>query len=177
MKIAGGLLLTVISLIGTNARAAEAESAVPEPQVFVEQAAQASLVEIEAGKLALARSQDPGVRSFAQRMVRDHGKSSSELAQLAGAKGISAPTKLDAGHQAMLDQISSSRAEEFDRSYSEHMKMGHARAVALFEAAMNPPDHAISGFAKKTLPTLREHEQLAEKLPGTPLKGELPGGR
>jgi hypothetical protein len=49
--------------------------------------------------------------------------------------------------------------------------------VALFEAAANSPDPAVSGVAKKTLPTLREHRQLADKLGGANAKTPDVGGR
>lgn len=44
--------------------------------------------------------------------------------------------------------------------------MDHSKAVSLFEAASKTADAEIAGFAKKTLPTLKQHKQLAEKLPG-----------
>ena len=176
MNISMSILLLALAGIQQGAHAAEAESAVPEPSVFVQQAAQTGLTEMEAAKIALARSQDPGIRSFAQRMVKDHGRSNVELATLASAKGIDAPTQLDAEHQAMLDDITAKTGADFDRKYSEHMHMGHTRAVALFEAAANSPDAQVSGFAKKTLPTLREHQKLAEKLPGaTPRTPDVGG--
>lgn len=177
MNISRNILLLALASISNGVHAAEAESVIPEPSIFVQQAAQTGLTEIEAAKVALARSQDPGVRSFAQRMVRDHVKSNAELASLASSKGIDSPKELDAQHQGMLDEITSKTGTDFDRSYSQHMSMGHIKAVALFEAAANSPDPAISGFAKKTLPTLREHQKLAEKLPGETVKGDIPAGR
>lgn len=177
MNISRSILFLALASITPGAHAGEPEDSIPEPTVFVQQAAQTGLTEIEAAKVALARSQDPGIRSFAQRMVKDHGKSNIELATLATEKGIDAPTTLDAEHQAMLDDITSKTGTDFDRSYSEHMHMGHIKAVALFEAAANSPDMAVAGFAKKTLPTLREHKQLAEKLPGASVKGSPAGGR
>src|SRR5690242_12938136 len=177
MNISKSILFLALASINNGAHAAEAESAIPEPTMFVQQAAQTGMTEIEAAKVALARSQDPGIRSFAQRMVKDHAQSNLELADLATTKGISAPTRLDAEHQAMLDDIASKPDKDFDRTYSAHMHMGHTKALALFEAAANSPDAAVSGFAKKTLPTLREHQQLAEKLPGANVKGPSAGGR
>jgi len=177
MNISRSILFLALASITPGAQAGEPEDAIPEPTVFLEQAAQTGLTEIEAAKVALARSQDPGIRSFAQRMVKDHGKNNIELATLATGKGIAAPTKLDAEHQAMLDDITSKTGTDFDRSYAEHMHMGHIKAVALFEAAANSPDMAVSGFAKKALPVLREHKQLAEKLPGASVKGSPAGGR
>ncbi len=149
----------------------------PRRRCSFKQAAQTGLAEIEAAKAALARSQDPGIRSFAQRMVRDHGKANDELATLASSKGIDTPKALDSQHQAMLDEITSKTGADFDRSYSQHMSMGHTRAVALFEAAANSPDAEVSGFARKSLPTLREHQKLAEKLPGKAANGDIPAGR
>jgi putative membrane protein len=166
MNISRSILLLALAGVHSLAQAADAESAVPEPAIFVEQAAQTGLAEIEAAKAALAKSEDPGIRSFAQRMVKDHGQSNVELASLAMNKGITAPDKLDAEHQAMLDEITSKNGKEFDRTYSEHMNMGHSKALALFEAATKSPDPQLAAFAKKTLPTLQEHKQLAEKLPG-----------
>ena len=177
MNISRSILFLALASITPGVQAGEPEDAIPEPTVFVQQAAQTGLTEIEAAKIALARSQDPGIRSFAQRMVKDHGKSNIELAALATEKGIDAPTTLDAEHQAMLDDITSKTGADFDRSYAEHMHMGHIKAVALFEAAANSPDMAVSGFAKKNLPALREHKQLAEKLPGASVKGSPAGGR
>ena len=110
-------------------------------------------------------------------MVADHGRANEELATLARAKGVALPTALDSQHQDTLDQISSRSGVEFDRSYSQHMVMGHTRAVALFEAAANSPDAAVSGFANKTLSMLREHRRLADKLPGNTVKGDIHAGR
>ena len=49
---------------------------------------------------------------------------------------------------------------------SHYMSMDHSKAIALFEDAARTTDADVAGFAKKTLPTLKEHKQLADKLPG-----------
>ena len=56
-------------------------------------------------------------------------------------------------------------AGEFDRQYSKHMNMDHSKALALFESASKSDDPQLAEFAQKTLPTLKEHKQMAEKLP------------
>jgi putative membrane protein len=99
-------------------------------------------------------------------MVTDHGKANQELASLAKSKGIDAPKKLDAEHQAMLGKFKSESGAAFDVEYSQHMNMDHTKAISLFEAASKSSDPDLAGFAKKTLPTLKQHKELAEKLPG-----------
>ena len=49
-------------------------------------------------------------------------------------------------------------------AYAEHMAMDHSKAVALFQAEAASSDPELAGFAKKTLPTLQEHKQLADSL-------------
>lgn len=43
-----------------------------------------NLLEIELGRLALARGQSPDVKAFGLRLVTDHGKAYEELRQIAG---------------------------------------------------------------------------------------------
>lgn len=176
-KVSQSLLCLALASVSSAAIAADAERSAPAPEVFVEKAAQAGLTEIAAAKSALAKSKDPGIRSFAERMVKDHGAANDELSSLARAKGIDVPSTLNAEHKAALDQITSKSGPEFDRVYSQHMNMDHSKAIALFESATKSSDPDLAGFARKTLPTLREHKQLAEKLPGKqPVTGSSAGG-
>jgi putative membrane protein len=138
----------------------------PPPAVFVSKAAQDGMTEVELGKVALDKSKDAKVRAFAQRMVTDHGKANRELAALARQKGIEAPNKLDTEHQDMVKKLESQDGEAFDLEYSRHMNMDHGKAIELFEATTQSSDADLAGFAQKTLPTLKEHKQMASKLPG-----------
>jgi putative membrane protein len=165
MTVSRSLLFLAIAGIATTAAAADAESGVPAPSAFVKMAAQAGMAEVEAGRVALAKSENPEIRSFAERMVNDHGSANLRLASLAKAKGIEAPNKLDAEHQAMIDSLSAKSGAEFDAAYSQHMNMDHTKAIALFEGASKSTDPELAGFARKTLPTLQEHKQLATRLP------------
>lgn len=159
------LLFLAISGVSSAALAAEAEDTPPTPTVFVEKAAQDGMTEVELGKVALDKSKDPVVRNFAQRMVTDHTRANTELAALAKSKGIDAPKKLDAEHQAMVRKMEAHDGATFDAEYSKHMNLDHTKAVSLFEAASKSEDADFASFAKKTLPTLKEHKQLASKLP------------
>jgi putative membrane protein len=155
-----------LAIAGASTAAVAAQSDPPAPKAFVEKAAQDGMTEVELGKVALEKSRNPEVRNFAQRMVTDHGKANSELASLAKQKGIDAPKKLDAQHQAMVKNLKAKDGASFDSEYSHHMNMDHSKAISLFEAVSNSPDKDFAGFARKTLPTLKEHKEMAGKLPG-----------
>ena len=176
MNVSQRLLFLTLAGVSSAAMAAEAESTPPNLTTFVKKAAQDGMTEVEVGTIALSKSQDPAIRGFAQKMVDDHSKANSELAQIAEAKGVAPPKKLDAEHQAMVNSMKDVPAGEFDRQYSKHMNMDHSKAIALFESASKADDPQLAEFAQKTLPTLKEHKRMAEKLPGNMKAGSAPGG-
>lgn len=170
------LLFLALTGVSSAALAANANKAAPDPSEFVKKATQDGMTEVKAAKVALTKSQDPTIRSFAQRMVADHTKAGTELATIAMTKGLEVPSDLDAEHQKMVDALSVKTGSEFDLTYSQHMNMDHSKAIELFESAANSSDADLAGFAKKTLPTLKEHKKLAEKLPGKPSTATSAGG-
>jgi len=160
------LLFLALGGVSSAVMAAEAEDTPPAPTVFVEEAAQDGLTEVELGRVALEKSQNPTVRAFAQRMVADHQKANLELAALARQKGIVVPMQLDSEHMAVVKKLEAQSGKSFDGQYSHHMNMGHMRAISLFESATKSDDPDLAQFAKRMLPTLEEHLQLASQLPG-----------
>jgi putative membrane protein len=136
------------------------------PATFVKKAAQDGLTEVTLGKQAATKAQDPKVKQFAEHMVKDHSKANDELTNLARKKGLEVPSSLDPEHQAIVQKMSGKSGADFDAAYSEEMLKDHKKAVALFEAATKSSDSDLAAFAQKTLPTLKEHEQMAQQLPG-----------
>jgi putative membrane protein len=150
---------------GKMKMAANTEGA--DPGTFVKKAALGGMTEVEASKLAQSKSQDANVKKFAAQMVTDHSKANQELAGIAKGKGLNVPTSLDAEHQAIVKKLSAKSGAEFDSAYSQQMMGDHAKTVALFEGAAKSSDADIAAFAKKTLPTLEGHKEMADGLPGT----------
>ena len=137
-----------------------------DPATFVKKAALGGMTEVELAKTAQGKTQDPSIRKFADRMVKDHSKANAELTSLAKGKGLEVPATLDAEHKAILQKLNAKSGTDFDAAYSEQMMQDHEKTVALFEGATKSSDADLAAFAKKTLPTLKEHEQLADSLPG-----------
>jgi putative membrane protein len=136
------------------------------PQSFATQATVIGKAEIELGQLALQQTQDENVREYAQRMVKDHQAAAAKLQQIAGEESLELPQSLDAEHQALKEKLSELRGAAFDREYAKAMAKGHDQAVALFEAASQAPQMTaeLKKFAAATLPTLKQHMEMAHEL-------------
>ena len=150
-----------------NASGAETEKAMTAgatPSTFVDMAGQDGMAEVGLAKLALKKSSNNDVKQFAQKMEQDHEQANEQLSSIAKSKGLTVPKKLDAKHEALMKSLSAKSGKAFDSAYAEHMAKDHAKSVALFEGAAKSSDPEIAAFAKKTLPTLEEHKQLADNL-------------
>ena len=137
------------------------------PATFVTKAGQDGMTEVALGKLALEKSKSQNVRSFADHMVKDHGKANDELTTIAARKHYDVPKSLDAKHQAVVSEMQAKSGAEFDAAYADHMAMAHNQAIALFKDASGSSDPDLAGFASKTLPTLQEHKKMADALKST----------
>lgn len=157
-------VLTLILWNGMSQGATPATDPEASDQAFVRSANQAGLMEVEASRIAQEVSASEEIRSFAGKMIADHGKASAELEQIAGKKSLSVPGKIDAEQAAKLQALRSKTGADFNAAYAMQMSDDHAAAVALFEAGTRLRDAELAAFAGRTLPVLRMHKQMADEL-------------
>jgi putative membrane protein len=160
-----------------QARPANASSTAPAPsfpqrwldmltaQQFVTDAAMGGMKEVRLSEIALAKTQNAGVKAVAQRMITDHSQANAKLRQLAEQKGLTVPAEntfaaddanwnnpLITGAEPVKDayllktdlaladyqdfrQLKSLSGREFDQAYARDMVMDHENTIIEFEAA------------------------------------------
>jgi putative membrane protein len=127
---------------------------------FYKHAAQGGISEVELGNLALKKSEDPAVKEFAARMVKDHSEANDKLRSVADSKNITLPMKASVGEMATKAKLDVLSGSTFDKSYIKAMVKDHEEDVAEFRReAKSGQDPDAKAFAASTLPTLREHLQ------------------
>jgi putative membrane protein len=138
----------------------------PTTEDFVKQAAISDMFEISSNKLAQEKG-NAAEKSFATMMVTDHTKTTSELKGLVSNGKVKAelPTAIDSSHQSKLDKLKDLSNAEFSSSFDSYQVSAHKDAVSLFERYSKGGENAdLKNWAGKTLPALRHHLELAEKL-------------
>lgn len=136
------------------------------PESFASQAAIIGKAEIELGQIALKNTQDQSVRTYAERMVKDHSAAEKKLEAIAAKENLQLPQSLDPEHAALKTKLQGLKGQDFDRAYVKAMASGHDKAVALFESASQQPQMPaeLKQFAASTLPTLEQHQEMAHSL-------------
>jgi putative membrane protein len=131
----------------------------------------ANQIDINASKLALAKSHNPQVRQFAQQMVDDHGAVQKSVFAL-GAKLHVTPAdsstqdalKKDAAeNEAHLKTLSGA---EFDRAYLDHEVAYHKQVIDAVKTTLipNAKNAELKSALEGAAPMFQGHLEHAEHL-------------
>lgn len=132
---------------------------------FATKAANADMLEIETSKVALKKSKNAEVKKFAQMMVTDHTKTSTELKDWASKTTVTLPTALENLDKGKADNITNADAEGFDDKYLDTVIDVHEDAINAFrDYSENGQEAALKAWTIATLPKLTEHLDAAKAL-------------
>jgi putative membrane protein len=148
-----------------NTDAAAMEKATTDPAAFVKVVASSNMFEIESSNLALEKSQNDQIRSFAQKMIDDHTSAGEKMKSIAQEAGVEVPAEMGETDMKQLNDLQA--ASDFDQAYVAAQVAAHEKAVTLFDGFANKSgEGALRDFAAETLPTLKDHQEMARQLPG-----------
>jgi len=130
---------------------------------FMKEAASGGMMEVELGKMVVAKATNDQVRQFGQSMVTDHSKANDSLKQLAANKGFELPEELDQKHKETMEKLAKLSGREFDCEYMAEMVKDHEKDVESFGSyAENGNDADVKAFAADTLKVLEHHLEMAK---------------
>ena len=134
-------------------------------QLFAREATVGGRAEVEAGKLAARKAQNPSVKDFANHMVNAHSSAGDRLAALVKSDGYSVPNPLDMDHRVEMDQLQKATGKAFDELYIRAQITDHQKSAQLYEWIIdNGQDPRLQSFAMDTLPAVLQHLDSAKKI-------------
>lgn len=125
---------------------------------FLEAAAKSGVKEVAVSEAVLPSLTTPAAQEFARMMVKDHTLANDELKALAANKAVELPPETTDVAKKWTDK----NKDDIDEAYLKEMVSDHKAAVDLFEKGTKADDPDVAAFAQKTLPTLRQHLEMAK---------------
>jgi len=137
----------------------------PKTEDFIKEVAMSDMLEIESAKIA-AQKGNADEKKYAEAMIADHTKTSSELKSLVPADLKAAlPAALDDASQKKLTKLQDAKPEDFAAEYDPMQVSAHKDAVSLFERYAKGGENAkLKNWAGTTLPHLQHHLEMAQTL-------------
>jgi putative membrane protein len=135
---------------------------------FLTQASYGGLAQVDYASLAEQLAVDPAVREHERLMTADYGPANDELADLARALGLTAPSTPDAGRVQTAHALQTLAGPSFDRAYVAVERVELRMQVGLYEAeAAGGHDPRLRDFAERRLPMLMHQRARVEELART----------
>ncbi len=129
----------------------------------------AGVIDVAAGKQALAKSKNATVRAFAQTMVRDHEAVNGQaLALVKKLKVSPAPNAtsaaLSSGADATMKRLAGLEGAAFDRAYAANEAAFHRTVNGALEQQLIPAadNQELKSLLETGLALFREHQTHAE---------------
>jgi putative membrane protein len=135
---------------------------------FMVKAANGGMMEVQLGKWANEHAMSKEVQMFGQHMMEDHQKANDQLKELAMKKMVTLPDSVDNDTKDKIKKLTEKKEKDFDKDYASMMVSDHKDDIKMFEdASNNAKDMDVKNWAASTLPTLRMHLDMAQKMDST----------
>jgi predicted outer membrane protein len=150
---------------GSAANAKKMSAEQREERRFLQEAAAASRFESDASRMALAKSNNPAVRSFAATLINHHASAGAALQQMLRSRGM-APPMLANDQRKTLNRLAKLSGAKFDREYTEEVGLRYQQddLQGYERASLAAHDPMLKAWLTRTLPTLHYHLTTAQRI-------------
>lgn len=144
-------------------------------KMFLRQAAEGGIAEVQLGQLAAQKGGSDDVRAFGQKMVDDHTALNKEIEDLADSVGVMLPKRMNKDSQAKYDKLKGLSGDEFDTEFLTSMVKDHHQDLREFRMeSASTQNEALRDEVVKAQKVIHEHMVMVEGLAKS--KGiEVPG--
>ena len=135
------------------------------PADYVKEAEASDLYERRSSQLMLGSSTDPAVRTYAQRMIRDHARSIAQIRAAAARAGLHPPHARMAALQADdLHKLQLVKGRARDKLYLQEQSASHQQALALHQGyAAHGTSAPLKEAAAQIVPVVQGHMDMLPK--------------
>jgi putative membrane protein len=159
-----GLQLAVAGLAVGMCGAGFAQDTKSADKSFIKDASEGSLAEINFAKLALAKSKDPNVRKFAEKMITDHTKLIDDMKPEAMKYDVK-PSGTPLMDHATYEDLKLKSGTDFDRAYVKAMVKDHDEDLKSFIKEMNSTsDPQLKAVVEKGEKIVRGHLEMIDNI-------------
>jgi putative membrane protein len=134
-------------------------------RVFVKNAMEGGMAEVQLGQLTLQKSNNDQVKQFAQHMIDDHTKLNEEMKPVAQQLGVDTPTQVSKKDSKIISKLQALSGPAYDQAYIKDMVKDHKGDLSEFQAeASSGQDQTVKDAAAQGSKVIAQHLQMAQQL-------------
>jgi putative membrane protein len=134
-------------------------------KLFVRNALQGGMAEVQLGQLTLQKSNNDQVKQFAQRMIDDHTKLGEQMKPVAQQLGVSEPNGVSKKDKATMAKLESLSGPAYDQAYIKDMVKDHKKDLSDFQTeASSGQDPTVKDAANQGSKVIAQHLQMIQQI-------------
>lgn len=134
-------------------------------KMFLHDALQGGMAEVQLGQLALQKSSNDDVKQFAQKMVDDHTKLGDQLKPIAEQMQVKIPDSPSRKDKATMAKLEALNGDAFDKAYIKDMVKDHEKDQKDFKReASAATDPQLKQVVSQGEQVITEHLQMAKQI-------------
>lgn len=143
--------------LSSGAALAIAFAGAGDEQVFMKEAVQGNLIEMQLTELAVQRAESEDVRKLAEMLRQDHHATLQRARAVAKSLQVEPPAAPSREAQGYYDGLAQLSGSEFDAAFLSHMVRLHEAEIANYARNSSSDDDAVASFVADALPKLKAH--------------------
>ncbi|NIJ52261.1 DUF4142 domain-containing protein [Dyadobacter arcticus] len=124
---------------------------------FLVDAADARMMGIKEGTLAVANGTTPEIRAYGKLMEKDQGKMMDAIKKLAKSRHVTLPQTISADKQDGFQDLAKKEGKDFDSKFIKMMRIDHERDLKKFKEATTLNDKSVKQFGDAYIPMIQGH--------------------
>lgn len=166
LKLLGVCLLAVLTILSCKKEGDTINNQLNEADNnFILQAGMSNVSEIEAAKVAVLKTTDTVVSSFAQQMLADHTAAQNDLKTMGGVVGFTVKDTTDAALATTIAQLNTLTGRTFDSTYIHNQLLDHQATIDFYIDELNNGNQLnVKAYANTVLQSISLHHQRADSI-------------
>jgi len=143
----------------------QAGQASPLDRMFVKNAMQGGMAEVQLAQPTLQKSSNDQVKQFAQRMIADHTKMNEQMKPVAQQLGVQAPTDISKKDKKTMAELQGLSGPAYDQAYIKDMVKDHKKDLSDFQSeASSGQDQTVKDAANQGSQVISQHLQMIQQI-------------
>jgi putative membrane protein len=154
-----------VAVVSASGVMAHAQDTASQDKMFLMNAAEGGMTEIQASQLALKKSKNADVKAYAQKMVDDHTMLIAQMKPFADQMGVVPPAKLKPEHMQEMSRLKAMSGDKFDKEYVTAMVADHHKDLGDFMTERDTTSNAdLKATVAKGTDVIKEHTEMIDQM-------------
>jgi putative membrane protein len=132
---------------------------------FIRENTSDNYLEVSLGQLAMERAQNPEVKSYAEKIVKDHNALQDSWLAVAQQAGLGFKTGMGKNHRAKLTKLQKLHGRAFDRAFMTQLIRDNKDYLDYLEKEGRATHSTqVRNLVEKTIPVLHDHFEEGKRI-------------